>query len=85
MEKRDGLFKSVLLAVKTLGKDYSAEERDIEKQVKEIQKVEEEIKREQEQFGASLRVKKIKTSSSSTKAKRKEKTTKTIEDREEEK
>ena len=85
MEKRDGLFKSVLLAVKTLGKDYSSEERDIEKQVKEIQKVEEEIKREQEQFGASLRVKKIKTSSSSTKAKRKEKTTKTIEDREEEK
>ena len=72
MEAKQGLFKSVLLAVKSLGKDYNSEEKELEKQVEEIEKVQKEIERKRKQLEKKLAVEKVETGSSSTKKRKQE-------------
>lgn len=56
IEKKEGIFKSVWSAIKSLGTDYNTEEKEIAKQVEELEKIQKQIHEEQKNFGASLRV-----------------------------
>ena len=75
MEKKEGILKNVWSAIKSLGTDYNTEEKEIAKQVEELEKIQKQIHEEQKNFGASLRVPKSQTGKGKTqaKAKRKEK------------
>ena len=58
MEEKQGLFKSIMSAIKSLSADYSSDDKAIEEQVAELEKIQKQIAKEQEDFGASLRVNK---------------------------
>ena len=73
LEKKESPFRNLWAAIKSLGTDYSSEEKEIAKQVEELEKVQKKIHEEQENFGASLRVTPVKTGKSKTKAVEKEK------------
>lgn len=59
VEKKEGILKSVWNAIKALGTDYNTEEKEIAKQVEELEKVQKQIHEEQKKYGASLRTSKM--------------------------
>ena len=59
VEKKEGILKSVWNAIKALGTDYNTEEKEIAKQVEELEKVQKQIHEEQKKYGSSLRTSKM--------------------------
>ena len=67
LEKKESPLRNLWAAIKSLGTDYSSEEKEIAKQVEELERIQKQIHEEQENFGASLRVTPVKTGKAKTK------------------
>ena len=62
VEKKESILRSVWNAIKALGADYSTEDKEIAKQVEELEKVQKQIHEEQKRYGASLKTSKMQKS-----------------------
>lgn len=67
LEKKESVLRNIWTAIKSLGVDDSSEEKEIAKQLEELEKVQKKIHEEQENFGASLRVTPVRTGKAKTK------------------
>ena len=59
-ENKVSILKNIMIAVKSLGTDYSSEDKEIQKEVEKLEKIQKQVHDEQEEFEKSLKVDKTK-------------------------